>query len=60
MVPIIKSLIDKILTIDIFNNSLKNGIIKSDVSDHFPIFFSIQLTKEKLWEGAIKILKKSF
>ena len=45
------SLMDNILTIDIFNNSLKKGIIKSDLSDHFPIFFSIQLTKEKLREG---------
>ena len=39
------SLIDNILTTDIFNNSLKKGIIKSD---HFPIFFSVRLTKEKL------------
>ena len=45
---------------DIFNNSLKKGIIKSNVSDHSPIFFSIQLTKEKLWEGVIKIKKKVF
>ena len=52
------SLIDNILTTDIFNNSLKKVIIKSDVSDHFPIFFSIQLTKEKLREGAIKIKKE--
>ena len=48
-------LIDNIFMTDIFNNSLKKGIIKSDVSDHFPIFFSIQLTKEKLQEGVIKI-----
>ena len=54
------SLIDNILTTDIFNNSLKKGIIKSDVSDHFPIFFSIQLTKEKLREGVTKIKKKGF
>ena len=40
------SLIDNILTTDIFNNSLKEGIIKSEVSDHFPIFFSVQLTKK--------------
>ena len=48
----------KIFTTDIFNNSLKKGIIKSDVSDHFPIFFSIRLTKEKLQEGVIKIKKE--
>ena len=53
------SLTDNILTTCIFNNSLKKGIIKLDVSDHFPIFFSIQLTKEKLRQDVIKI-KKSF
>ena len=53
------SLIVNILTTDIFNNSLKKGIIKSNVSDHFPIFFCIRLTKEKLQEGVIKI-KKGF
>ena len=52
-------LIDNILTTDTFNNSLKRGIIKSDVSDHFPMFFSIRLTNEKLQEGIIKI-KKGF
>ena len=43
---------------DIFNNFLKKGIIKLDVSDHVPIFFSIKLTKEKLREGAITIKKE--
>ena len=52
------SLIDNILTTEIFHISLKKGIIKSDVSDHFPIFFSIQLTKEKLREGVITIKKE--
>ena len=54
------SLIDNILTTDIFKNSLKKGIIKSDVSDHFPIFFSIERTKEKLREGVVKIKKRVF
>ena len=53
------SLIDNILTAGVFDNSLKKGIIKSDVSDHFPMFFSIRLTNEKLQEGIIKI-KKGF
>ena len=53
------SLIDDILTTGIFNTSMKKGIIKSDVSDHCPIFLSIRLTKEKLQEGVIKI-KKGF
>ena len=49
-----ESLIDNILTTNIFNNSLKKGTIKSNVSDHFPIFFSIQVTKEKFRESVIK------
>ena len=53
------SLIDNFLTTDIFNDALKKRKIKSDVSDHFPIFFSIRLTKEKPQEGVIKI-KKGF
>ena len=53
------SVIDNILMTDIVNNTPKKGIIKLDVSDHFPIFFSIRLTKEKLQEGVIKI-KKGF
>ena len=53
-------LIDNILTTGVFNNSLKKRLIKSDVSDHFPIFFSIQLTKEKLREGVIKLKKRVF
>ena len=52
------SLIDDILTTDTFKNSLKKSIIKSDVSHYFPIFFSIQLTKEKLREDVIKIKKE--
>ena len=52
------SLIDNILTTDIFNNTLEKGIIKSDVSDHFQIFYSVQLTKEKLREGVRKIKKE--
>ena len=53
-------LIDNIFTTDIFNNSLNKGIVKSDVSDNFPLFFSIQLTKEKLREVVTKILKRGF
>ena len=52
------SLNDNILTTDTFKNSLKRGIIKSDVSDHFPIFFSV--TNKKLREGIIKIKKGVF
>ena len=52
------SLNDNILTTNIFNSYLKKDTIKSDVSDHFPMFFSIQVTKQKL--SVIKIKKKSF
>ena len=48
-----------ILTTDIFNNSLKKSIIKSHVPDHFPIFFSIQLTKE-VSGRCYKSFKESF
>ena len=54
------SLIDNILTAGIFNNSLKKGIITSDVSDNFPIFFLMQLTKEKLQEGVITDSKRTW
>ena len=54
------SLIDNILTTEIFNKSLKKSVIESYVSDHFPIFFSILLTKEKLQEGVIKVKKRVF
>ena len=37
--------IDNVITTNIFNESLKKGIIKSDLSDHLPIFFSISTSK---------------
>ena len=44
---------------DISENFQKKGIIKSDVSDHFTKFFSMQLEKEKLRQGVMK-KKKEF
>ncbi|XP_065662942.1 uncharacterized protein LOC136085555 [Hydra vulgaris] len=35
------TLIDNILTTDVYNNNIQKGIIKSDISDHFPIFLTI-------------------
>ena len=35
---------DNVITINIFDESLKKGIIKSDLSDHLPIFFSISIS----------------
>ena len=37
------TIIDNIITTDLFNEALKKGIIKSDISDHLPIFFSINI-----------------
>ena len=31
----------------VFDNTLKKAIIKSDISDHFPIFFTIQTRKNQ-------------
>ena len=39
------TIIDNVITTNIFNESLKKGIIKSDLSDHLPIFFSISTSK---------------
>ena len=33
------TLIDSVTTTNIFNESLKKGVIKSDPSDHLPVFF---------------------
>ncbi|XP_065652985.1 uncharacterized protein LOC136080294 [Hydra vulgaris] len=52
------SLIDNILTTDFFNKSLKKGIIKTDVSDHFPIFFSICVNLKKEKQGKVFIKKR--
>ena len=54
------TLIDNIITNDITNNSLKKGIIKNDMSDHFPIFFSITLSKKINPKESIKIRKRDF
>jgi len=54
------TLIDNILTNDISNNSLKKGIIRNDMSDHFPIFFSINTSKNKPLQENIKIKKRDF
>ena len=48
-------LIDNILTTDIFSNSLRRGFF---LQYFVPIFFSIQLMKEKLQEGVAKIKKE--
>ena len=54
------SLIDNIITNDIINNSSRKGIIKSDISDHFPIFISVSTSKTKTTKQSVKILKRDF
>ena len=41
------AIIDNILITCIFDNILKKAIIKSDISDHFPIIFTIQTGKNQ-------------
>jgi len=54
------SLIDNILTTDFFNKSLKKGIIKTDVSDDFPIFFSISIDSKRVNNEKIEIKKRIY
>ena len=54
------TLIDNILTNTFFDNSLKKGIIKSPISDHFPIFAAINISKNKNKNKKIEIKKKRF
>ncbi|XP_065647331.1 uncharacterized protein LOC136077015 isoform X1 [Hydra vulgaris] len=51
------SLIDNILTTDVFNVSLKKGIIKNDISDHFHVFFFINIDN-KLLPNEKRVFKK--
>ena len=44
------TLIDNIIKTEFLNESLKKGIIKTDVSDHFPIFFSLNISSKKFTE----------
>ena len=37
------SAIDQIITNYIYNNDFKTGIIKTDISDHFPIIYTFKL-----------------
>ncbi|XP_065639505.1 zinc finger BED domain-containing protein 5-like [Hydra vulgaris] len=34
------TLIDNIITTDVFNNNIQKGILTADITDHFPIFLS--------------------
>ena len=48
------------ITTNIFNESLKKGIIKSDLSDHLSIFFSISTFKLPQNYSLLKLEKRIF
>ena len=54
------TLIRNIFTNCVFDTSLKNGIIKTSISDHFSIFEAIKLSNEKTRNQKIKIRKRFF
>ena len=55
------TLIDNILTNSFFEASLKKGIIKTSVSDHFPVFAALNISKNKRsTSDKIEITKRNF
>ena len=54
------TLIDNIFTNCVFDTSLKNGIIKTSISDHFAIFAAIKLSNENTRNQKIKVKKRFF
>ena len=53
------TIIDNILTNCVFSNILKKAIIKSDISDHFPIIFTIQTrTNQSKCQNLVYIKKR--
>ena len=54
------TLIGNIFTNSVFDISLKNGKIKSSISDHFAIFAAIKLSNEKTRKPKIKIKKRFY
>ena len=54
------TLIDNIFTNCIFDNSLKKGIIKNSTSDHFPIFFAINTSRNRSYPKRINYKKRIY
>ena len=54
------TLIDNIFTNNVFDTSLKKGIIKSSISDHFPIFVAINISKNKVKNRTIELKLRTF
>ena len=56
--PTTATLIDNIFTNSLFNTSLKKGIIKSSVSDHFPVFAAINISKNKTKKQTFEVRRR--
>jgi hypothetical protein len=54
------TLIDNIITTDICNKNIQRGIIKTDISDHFPIFLILNSNLEKNNNTPIVVKKRIF
>ena len=54
------TIIDNVITTNIFHESLKKSIIKSDFSDHLPISFSISTLKSPQSSSSLKHKKTYF
>jgi hypothetical protein len=52
------TLIDNIITTDIFNHNIQKGIIKTDISDHFPLFLKINKTNTERNINTKKVIRK--
>ena len=62
-IPLIKNsptIIDNILVNCVFDNIFKKAIIKSDISDHFPIIFTIQTGKNNSKSQNFNYNKREF
>ena len=54
------TIIDNVITTNNFSESLKKGTIKSDLSDHSPIFFSISTLKLPQNSSPLNLKKRIF
>ena len=54
------TIIGNILTNCVFDNTLKRAVIKSDISDHFPIIFTIQTGRNQSKYRTLVYYKRDF
>ena len=52
------TIIDNVISTNIFDESLKKGIIKSNLSHHLPIFFPISTSKSPQSSSPLKLKKR--